>query len=301
MSDGKVLYRRILTIKSPLPELPRYFGYIHTKADSPDYYSKGILRSGENHCIFHYTLHGRGTCYNEFGRYETKPGQGFLSIIHDPHSGYAYPDDGTEEWEFICFCFDSGNSIDLFRELIREYGALYTVDKNSAVIAELKSVAYSEDSIPQAPFESSRLFYSLYSELVRSAMTENRTPIEKGFHPYVRTAQNIVRTEIEQNPSIDQISARLGLSREYLSRLFKSETGKMLKDYIREERILRICKLLKKTEMSIKDIGETMSFSSSANFIRFFHNIMHITPTDFRRHGSMPDLLTLAPNSRKKP
>ena len=295
MGDGKVLYRKIFRIKSPVPALPRYFGFIHAKANSPSYYSKGVLRGAENHCIFHYTLNGRGSCYNEFGRYETMPGQGFLSIIHDPNSGYAYPDDGTEEWEFICFCFDSGNSIELFRELIREYGAVFTIDNQNPVLAEMMALAYDEDSRPHAPFDNSRLFYQLYGELVKSASGEQKSKNNTEFHPHVKATLSIVREEIEHDPSADQIAIRLGLSREYLSRLFKSETGRKLKDYIREERIIKACKLLKNSDLSISEIAESMSFSSCSNFVRYFHAAMKITPAVFRRSGTMPDLLTVVP------
>ena len=293
MTNGNVLYRKIMEIKSPRPSLPRYFGYVHAIAGDPSYYSKGVLRSGENHCIFHYTLAGRGSCYNEFGRYDILPGQGFLSIIHDPLSGYAYPDDGTEDWEFVCFCFDGGNSIELVRDLIREFGTVYTLDKNNDTLLSLENIAHSQDPYPQSPFESSILFYDLYSDLVRSALSLEETRRIKNFNPYVQAAQTIIRDEVEQNPSIYQLSTRLGLSREYLSRLFKAETGKSIKNYIDDERIFRTCRLLKNTDMSIDEIALKMGFSSSSNFIRFFHTAMKITPADFRRNGGMPDFLTI--------
>ena len=296
MGDGKVLYRKIFRIKSPVPALPRYFGFIHAIANSPSYYSKGVLRGTESHCIFHYTLNGRGNCYNEFGRYETMPGQGFLSIISDPSSGYAYPDDGTGDWEFVCFCFEGGNSIELFRELIREYGAVFTVDSQNAILAEMMALAYDENTSPHAPFENSIFFYQFYSELVKAASGGQREKDNTEFHPHVKATLSIVREEIEDDPSADQIALRLGLSREYLSRLFKSETGWKLKDYIREERIIKVCKLLKNTNLSISEIAEKMSFSSCSNFVRYFHSAMRITPSVFRRSGTMPDLLTVAPD-----
>ena len=59
MKDGKIIRRQLMEVKNPLPSCPRYFGYVHAVADSPDYYSKGLLRRAEDHCIFHYTLRGR--------------------------------------------------------------------------------------------------------------------------------------------------------------------------------------------------------------------------------------------------
>ena len=297
MADGKILYRRHMSIKSPIPLLPQYFAFIHTKANSPSYFSKGTLRSAENHCIFHYTLKGRGSCYNEFGKYDVLPGQGFLSIVHDPMSGYAYPDDGTEEWEFICFCFENGNAVEMAREMIRTHGTIYNLDRYNEALIEMENVAHQEERPPQAPFESARFFYQLYSDLIASALAGNKSYANMEFHHHIRSAQSIIREEIDRNPSVEEVAFRLGLSREHLSRMFKSETGKMLKDYIREERILRACRLLQNTDMPIHEIAERMSFSSNANFVRYFHSTMKITPSVFRREGGIPDFLTVAQTS----
>lgn len=66
-----------------------------------------------------------------------------------------------------------------------------------------------------------------------------------------------------------------------------------MKDHIREERILRACRLLKGTELSIAEITRRKNFSLDANFVRFFHKTMHMTPSTFRKEGTMPDFLTV--------
>ena len=292
MGNGKIIRRQLMEVKNPLSSCPRYFGYIHAVADSPDYYSKGLLRRAENHCIFHYTLRGRGVCYDVRGNHTVEAGEGFLSVIHDPLSGYSYPQDGTEEWEFICFCFDGGNAVDLVGDLIRSCGTVYCLPPDSPVLSSLTEAVLQGGKVPYSPFESSRYFYELYTTLVEivNATTESGA---EAFHPNVQAARRLIREEVEENLTIEQISFRLGLSREYLSRLYKSETGRLLKDHIREERILRACRLLKGTELSVAEIARRMNFSSDANFARYFHQTMHITPSMFRKVGTIPDFLTV--------
>ncbi len=292
MGNGKIIRRQLMEIKNPLPSCPRYFGYIHAVADSPDYYSKGLLRRAENHCIFHYTLRGRGECYDARGTHTVEAGEGFLSVIHDPLSGYGYPRGGTEEWEFVCFCFDGGNAVELVEDLIRSLGTVYRLHRDSPLLSSLTEAALRGGTVPYSPFESSRYFYELYTALVESASASADSGAE-AFHPNVQAVRRIIREEVDENLSIEQISFRLGLSREYLSRLYRSETGRLLKDHIREERILRACRLLKGTELSIAEIARRMNFSSDANFARYFHHTMHITPSVFRKVGTIPDFLTV--------
>lgn len=283
--DGHILDRVYVDVKKPIPTLPRYFAYVHSIADSPAYYSKGSLRSAERHCIFHYTLRGRGMCYNEYGRYETHAGEGFLSVVHDPASGYGYPCDGEGEWEFICFCFDGGHAVEIAEEMIRHYGPIYALPAECGILKELGHGTRWQSAPPLPPLENARYFFDLCSALIRSASSEQG----EAFHSRVEGARRMIRTQVDSNPSVEQISRELGISREYLSRLFRSETGKALKDFIREERISRACYLLKETELSVADIADQMNFSSAGNFVRYFHNTMGMTPAVFRREGFLPE------------
>ena len=292
MENGKIICRQLMEVKNPLSSCPRYFGYVHAVADSPAYYSKGLLRRAENHCIFHYTLRGRGVCYDAQGKHTVEPGEGFLSVIHDPLSGYSYPQDGTEEWEFICFCFDGGNSVELVEDLIRSCGTVYRLPFDSSILSVLTEAALQGGKVPYSPFESSRYFYKLYTTLVEIANVATDRSVE-AFHPHVQAARRLIREEVDENLTIEQISFRLGVSREHLSRRYKSETGRLLKEHIREERILRACYLLKETALSVAEIARRMNFSSDANFARYFHQTMHITPSMFRKVGTIPDFLTV--------
>ncbi len=284
MGDGNVLCSLHLDTKKPLAFLPRFFAYVHTIADSPSYFSEGRLRLAENHCVFHYTLRGQGVCWKGQQRQTTSPGQGFLAIINDPESGYCYPAGQTGEWEFVCFCFEGGNAMEMARELIGAYGQVYTIPPDAPIIRELRNEETWRRGLPLSPFESSRYFYELYGELVRSASL----PESLQYHPLVQDAKNVLRKQLLENPSIDQLAQQLGLSREHLSRLFHNDTGKKLKDYIREERVVAACRMLKETNLTIQEIAEAMNCSSPANFIRFFRQTMKMTPAAFRRKGNMP-------------
>ena len=57
---------------------------------------------------------------------------------------------------------------------------------------------------------------------------------EKTFLPHAEAARRIICEEVDENPSIEQISICLGVSREPLSCLYKNETGRFSKDHIPE-------------------------------------------------------------------
>lgn len=286
VNNGRVLTRYSVEVYKPKAFLPRYFAYVHSIAESCEYYSYGTLRQTEEHCIFHYTLRGRGVCSNASGVYDVLPGQGFLSIINDPLSGYAYPQDGVEEWEFVCFCFVGGNCMEIVREMIDQHGAVYSLPSEAPLLRMLCDEEHWQNAAPLSAIENARLFYDLISLLNRSV--EKKPPVL--FSYYVTEAKRLVGQRIEQNPTVEEIASEIGVSREYLSRVFRTEMGKSIKDYFKEERLLCACRLLKGTDLSVKQIAFRMCFSSSANFTRFFSSAMGIPPLAFRKNGVMPEL-----------
>jgi AraC-like DNA-binding protein len=284
MQNGNILCSIPITTEKPVPSLPRLFHYIHTIADNPSYYSEGKLRPAEAHCVFHYTLRGRGECryYNKVQ--SVLPGQGFIQVINDPNVGYYYPKDSNEEWEFVCFCFDGGNSLQIMNELTKKYGCVYSIPKDTPILVELLDESkWQKDSLLSI-FDSSRYFYALYLELVNSVSHT----FDIYSHKIVLEVKKTVSALICKNPSIEEIASRLGMTREHISRTFHTFTGKKLKTYISEQQLVYACNLLLNTNMTVQEIAVNMSFSSTSNFIRFFKSKMYTTPDKFRKSGTMP-------------
>ena len=68
----------------------------------------------------------------------------------------------------------------------------------------------------------------------------------------------------------------------YISALFKSETGKMLNQYISETRIHH-SKLLLMTDKKVEDISFECGFSDITTFRRTFKRYVGISPSEFRK------------------
>ncbi len=284
MHNGNILCSIPIITEKPVPFLPKIFYYIHTIADNPEYYSKGRLRAAEVHCVFHYTLRGMGECSFNNKTQKVLPGQGFIQVINDPGSGYSYPQNGTEEWEFVCFCFEGGNSIQIINELINNYGCVYTISKESPIMKELLNEEKWIENSLLSSFDSSRCFYLLYLELIESVSHS----FDLLNNQIISEIKEIVADKIYQCPTINEISELINISREHLSRIFHTYTGKTLKTYIIQQQLIQSCNLLINTNMTIKQIALKMSFSSSTNFIRFFKENMHVTPEKFRKTGTIP-------------
>lgn len=95
-----------------------------------------------------------------------------------------------------------------------------------------------------------------------------------------------IRTYIRENISSvtrSQISEAFYLSPNYLSKLFRKETGESLSEYIQNERMSLAKQLLLQREMSISRIAEETGYPSFAYFSKQFKKFTGMTPNEYRK------------------
>ncbi|WP_054025543.1 response regulator [Bacillus sp. FJAT-28004] len=107
-------------------------------------------------------------------------------------------------------------------------------------------------------------------------------------HDKERSVIEDIATYIEQHPheeiTLQDISERFYLSREYISRKFKQETNGNLSDFIAEVRIKRAKELLGNGQLKISQVAELVGFQDEKYFSRVFKKRTNCTPNDYRKH-----------------
>lgn len=68
----------------------------------------------------------------------------------------------------------------------------------------------------------------------------------------------------------------------YLSQLFKKETGKTFSQYVREIRLIKAKKLLQETKLKVYDVARISGYVSDKHFIRIFKQEEGMTPKQYR-------------------
>ncbi len=83
--------------------------------------------------------------------------------------------------------------------------------------------------------------------------------------------------------SLDAAARVAGLSRYYFSRLFKRMTGVGLVDWLTARRVAEAERLLRSSDLSIRDIAEEAGFSSLRTLDRAFLSLHGISPRTYRQ------------------
>lgn len=84
--------------------------------------------------------------------------------------------------------------------------------------------------------------------------------------------------------SRDVIAAQAFMNPDYLSRIFKRETGLSISDYVLQERIARAKELLSKTEMPVSSVATAVGYSNFSHFTKIFRKYTDRNPMDYRQY-----------------
>lgn len=125
------------------------------------------------------------------------------------------------------------------------------------------------------------------SQIKREAITDfTKTMHEltkpQGLSLPVIRAMDYIQQNLTQPLSNKQIAGKQKLHPDYLSRLFKKETGLALKDYVMSQKCQTACYMLENSSVSCTDISAFLGFSSCSHFTCCFKKYKGETPKSYR-------------------
>ena len=91
-----------------------------------------------------------------------------------------------------------------------------------------------------------------------------------------------INLNISSNLTVKKVAHEVGLSPDYLTRLFKKELGVNIITYINRKRIYNSLELLKNTNLSIEEIGDLIGLSNTSYFYTIFKREIGVSPKQYR-------------------
>ncbi len=116
-----------------------------------------------------------------------------------------------------------------------------------------------------------------------SLACRNISTIKQGqSRSVVEVAKSYIEENYSRDLSLDDVSRKVDISPYYFSRIFKEQVGKNFIDYLTDLRIEKAKKLLKQSEMSMKEICASIGYSDPNYFSRTFKKNVGVTPTVYK-------------------
>lgn len=124
-----------------------------------------------------------------------------------------------------------------------------------------------------------QLLAALIQEFPNESLKESSTLAKN----YVHHAIKLIHSQYNSPIKVNEIADHLALSRSYLYKIFKQETGYAIKDYILQIKMKRSCQLLEDPTRNITEIAYSVGYQDPLTFSSAFKNYFHMSPTDFRK------------------
>ncbi|WP_438446135.1 AraC family transcriptional regulator [Gorillibacterium sp. sgz5001074] len=105
---------------------------------------------------------------------------------------------------------------------------------------------------------------------------------ESQYQSISETILDRIHKQFDTALTIEQLAAELHYNANYLSSVFRKETGQTFSDYLSAFRFTMAKKWLIETDMTVKDIAEKLQYQNSQNFIRSFRKQEDMTPGQYR-------------------
>ena len=268
-------------IEQPMTSLPVPWEVTEEVQYSPLYRWDGEKRKRKRGGQFQFTLMGEGVFKDASGIHRVGPGTGFLNKPYEPGTSYYYPEDGTEPWRFIWISFYGITAELIMDELIKRHGHVYQLPIEHASICRLLNYRHcsSREQI-LSPIDGCRMVMDLLTALGESA---ERNLFEAPGANLIRRAREIVM--VNNTISVKAVAKELQVSREFLSRTFKKETGQTLQHFISGQKLEVATRLLKETSFTVEEVAARSGFKYFSTFTRSFKTHTGMTPTVFRNSG----------------
>lgn len=115
------------------------------------------------------------------------------------------------------------------------------------------------------------------------ANRQSRAHQYQGSHPEIRAAVEYMETNYKKDLSLPEIAAFTGLSDNYLSNLFKKETGEGITSYLNRIRIRHAEELLRDPGIRVYEVAEAVGYKNASYFTTIFKKVTGQSVSEYRR------------------
>lgn len=179
---------------------------------------------------------------------------------------------GDTPVRYVSFNFTMQDSIPIKEKYLR--GAVTAEIKNAVSVflpSHLSPSGYTHEKCVHL------LGYILYTLLAQEGARCHNAHVEKMLA--------YIDANITKRPTLREISAHVGLSREYASYLFKREMRQTLTEYVNVQKLSFAHSMIVGGEMKLSEIAELLAFENYNYFSRSFKRKFGISPIKLKHQG----------------
>lgn len=175
--------------------------------------------------------------------------------------------------------------MDYFSDEVRKSKIIELLALTRHTMTDFDWEAYTQDnfteyllSVSNIPISELKGWAHQTFEYIQYSQTDQKRLYSKA----VSDAINIIDREYTKNITLEEIAKRVGVSSQYLSKIFKDETGQTFVEYLTTLRINLAKDIIQTSDQPIKQAGIMVGYKDPNYFSRIFRSVVGLSPSDFR-------------------
>ena len=125
-----------------------------------------------------------------------------------------------------------------------------------------------------------------YNAMMEFVGLVRRVREEKRSLSYVEACKDYIEENLRKELAVGDIAPAIGVSRTYLSNLFRQAEGITIQQYIQREKCRHAARMLQYSDYSVAQIAQYFGFSSQSYFGTCFRTWYGVTPHVYRRENT---------------
>ena len=252
------------------------FGYENMNYVKPYDFSR-ILKNFSIHVVI------SGAGYITMANQTTRAQAGDCFAI-PANTKFFFKPDENDKWEYIWFNF-YGNCAEKYYENLG-----FDVSNPVKECRKFNRFLSNVDYILQKYEERGSIGYYKIVSLFYEFMDSNVNTIKRKTPNLTDRAMEYVNLHYnESDLTVEKICSALNVSHSHLSRTFRKNRKITLKQYIIQTRLDVACRLLRESNLGIKEIAHSVGFVDSVHFAKTFKEHIRTTPKNYKQYKNTRD------------
>ncbi len=225
-----------------------------------------------------YCVRGQGKLLIDGHEYTIEPGMGFYLPKDYPHEYFA-----TQEiWETHWITYDGREIPELMKTMSFPTWRVFSISNLSAMDAIFKKMLYLlKTGYYYSGHQCSVMLYQFLLDLNRYVNLQN-SPNESYKLKQLQPVIDFIDRNYMQEIELKQLAAIIGLSPQYLCRLFKECFNLRPFEYLARRRIQEAKTLLLQEQLTVNEIASKVGYNDCSYFCAVFKKNEMLSPAEFR-------------------
>ena len=229
--------------------------------------------SARDYWLLHFVISGKGVLLNQNGAQRVCENEMFVTR---PFESVTYTADIEDPWQYIWIGFTTEAPLPPILEEKDVIAAPYLKD----FFVNAYDNEYFENADTHGAYE-----YYLCGSIwqIFSLLLQNGKKDMTVTDNYIKPALTLMELYYyDIGLTVSELAARLHITREHFSRIFKAETGISPKQYLNEIRMKKAQMLLTQKSDNITWVAQSVGFSDLFSFSRAFSRYYGCSPMEYR-------------------